>query len=75
EKILAGLSEEDCSVMRVYFEEDMSLASACEKLYLHKNTVQYRLNRIADQSGRKPRHFRDAVLFYLALKLRGDGKR
>ncbi|MCD8122791.1 MAG: helix-turn-helix domain-containing protein [Clostridiales bacterium] len=72
EKILSGLSGEDCGLMRTYFETGMSLAATCEKLYLHKNTVQYRLNRIAGQSGRNPRCFRDAVLFYLALRLRAE---
>lgn len=68
-KTISGLEKEELSLLRIYLEEDMSLLAASERLFLHKNTVQYKLNRIFDKTGFNPRRFQDAVLFYLALKL------
>ncbi|MFR4713912.1 MAG: helix-turn-helix domain-containing protein [Blautia wexlerae] len=47
----------------------MSLHNTCEKLFLHKNTLQYKLNHIYRKTGLNPRRFKDAVLLYLAGKL------
>ncbi|MFR9077372.1 helix-turn-helix domain-containing protein [Blautia obeum] len=41
----------------------------CEETFLHKNTIQYRLNQIHKKSGYNPREFQDAVRLYLALKM------
>ena len=67
-KCLKNLSEDDLAFLDVYFTGDMSLLRTAERLYLHKNTVQYRLNRIREQCGYDPRAFRDAVVLYIALK-------
>lgn len=69
QKITGKLSQTDKELLCVYYESNMSLSRTCEKLYLHKNTVQYRLNRIFKVSGYDPRKFQDAVLFYVALQL------
>ena len=57
------------NVSEIYFEEDRSLAAASMRLNLHKNTLQYRLNRIHRRCGYDPRAFRDAVVLYSALML------
>lgn len=69
EKTISGLSKEDKKLLRIYFEEDMSLGSTGERLYMHKNTLQYKLNRIQKLTGFNPRKFRDASMLYLALKM------
>jgi len=69
EKTIAELSAEDLELLLVYYEENMSLSKTCERLFLHKNTLQYRLDRIHRTCGYNPRIFRDAVILYLALKL------
>ena len=68
-KAAAGLSSEEFSLLRTYFEEDQSLNRTCEKLFLHKNTLQYKLDRIYRICGLNPRRFQDAVILYLAVKL------
>lgn len=68
EKTIQVLSPQELELLDAYFSEDMSLARTCKKLFLHKNTLQYKLNRIAEKCGLNPRHFQDAVLLYLALK-------
>ena len=66
-KIMAQISQTDIDFLKVYYDENMSLQSTSERLYLHKNTVQQRLNRISSQTGFNPRCFKDAVMLYLAL--------
>lgn len=68
-KTMKGLEEEDRELLKIYFEEDRSLAAAGMRLNLHKNTLQYRLNRIHRRCGYDPRVFRDAVVLYSALML------
>ena len=67
DKVLSTLSEEDRRFLEVYYEKDMSLAATAEELFIHKNTVQQRLNRISQSSGLNSRKFKEAVLLYLAL--------
>ena len=57
-------------MLRVYFENDMSLKEASETLFIHKNTMQYQLDKIAKKTGYNPRRFRDAAALYMGLKLR-----
>ena len=69
-KTLSLLSEEEKELLRVYFEEGRSLLRTSEKLFLHKNTLQYKLDRIHRISGLNPRDFKDSVLLYLAVLLK-----
>jgi len=64
------LDEKDRHLLEVYFDCDFSLKKTCEKLFVHKNTVQYQLDRIHRNCGYNPRNFKDAVVLYLALRLR-----
>ena len=69
EKVLQHLTERDCLLLQSYYACGMSLKKTCEALYLHKNTLQYQLDRIRHSSGYDPRSFQDAVVLYTALKL------
>ena len=68
---LQGLDQEDRQLLNTYFQLDMSLKKTCDRLYLHKNTLQYKLNRIWKLTGLNPRKFRDGVVLYMALKVEG----
>lgn len=69
QKTISALSEDEISLMRVYFEHGMSLSKTCECLFLHKNTLQYRLNHIYQKCGLNPRRFQDALVLCLAVIL------
>ncbi len=73
DKILHSLTEDEINLLKAYYVEDMSLSAVAEKLYIHKNTLQYKLNRIEEKCGFNPRKFRDAVVLYVACKL-SNGK-
>lgn len=78
EKTVGRLGEEDLALLQVYFEEETSLIRTSQRLHLHKNTLQYRLNRIERLCGYDPRTFREAVVLYCGLRLLGtqaEGRR
>ncbi len=56
--------------LRVFFEEDRCPSSAAARLGVHRNTLGYRLEKVATLSGLDPRRFDDAVQIRLALLLR-----
>ena len=66
-QLLDGLTEKECSILRTYLSCNMSLKNTADALFIHKNTLQYHLDRIAEKSGKNPRNFQDAFLFQLAL--------
>jgi len=68
-KTVSLLAEEDKELLKAYYEENMSLSKTCFRLFLHKNTLQYKLDRIERLSGYNPRKFKDAVVLYIALIL------
>lgn len=72
-KTLAPLSPQDKEVLRTYFSLEQSLQKTCAALFIHKNTLQYRLNHIRSCCGLDPRNFRDAALLYLALQADAAG--
>lgn len=67
-KTVGNLSRSDKDLLNIYFETDLSLKETSEKLFIHKNTLQYRLDKIFEQGSYNPRNFKDAVLIYLALE-------
>ena len=69
DKTISKLSEKELDLLETYFFHDMSLKDTCEELYLHKNTLQYKLNKIHKTTGYNPRNFKNAVVLYIGLKL------
>lgn len=69
-KTILDLDESEVNFLKVYFSQNMSLSETAKALFVHKNTVQYRLNRITEITKLNPRIFHEAVLLYLAVKLK-----
>lgn len=55
-------------LLEVFFQMNGSINRAAEKLYIHKNTLQYQLNKLFRITGHNPRNLADAALFYLAIQ-------
>jgi carbohydrate diacid regulator len=53
-----------------FFDENCCPSTTAERLSVHRNTLSYRLNKIASLSGLDPRRFDDAVRIRLALVMR-----
>lgn len=52
-----------------YVEANLNAKAAAEKLYVHSNTAYYRLERIADRTGKDLRDFRDVLDLLVAIRL------
>lgn len=61
--------DEYIRILRVLYLCDGSIQEASEKLFIHKNTLQYRLNKIAEVTGYDPRKISLAYLFSIAIKI------
>ena len=60
------LTDSDIHLLQVYYQQDLSIQETARILCIHKNTLQYRLKRIAGKTGLDPRVFCDAVPLYIA---------
>lgn len=67
ERILSEIDEETLDSIQKFLDCDMNIASAAKALYIHRNTMVYRLDRLQKQTGLDVRHFEDAMLFKMAM--------
>jgi DNA-binding PucR family transcriptional regulator len=64
------------TTLRTYFDAGLNLTRTAKALFVHPNTVEYRLRRIRELSGRDPRCPDDLLILSLAIKfdeLRSSG--
>ncbi len=66
---LAEHSSDLLSTVSVFFDEGSSIEATARRLFIHPNTVRYRLGKIADVTGYSPHSPRDAYALRLALTL------
>ena len=60
---------ETLSTLETFFQYDCSVSETAKRLYIHRNTLLYRLDKIKQESGLDVRTFSDAVLVKLILLL------
>lgn len=58
---------ENVVLLENYYDTDGSITATADKLFLHKNTLQYKLRRVAEKTGYDPRSIRHSSLFYIAI--------
>jgi len=70
-KIFSDYSEQELQeaihTLEVFFEHDGSIARAAAALFIHKNTLQLHLRKIAQRTGYDPRSLRNSAVFYLVI--------
>lgn len=52
-------------VLQAYFRSDLSVSETARKLYVHRNTVLYWLDKIARDTGFDARKFSDAMVLWM----------
>ncbi len=57
------------NLLSVYFQCNGSISATATQLYMHKNTLQYKLNGIHSKTGYDPRNRSDSVILYLAVHI------
>ena len=70
--LLSPLDHEDelLQTLRAFFEQDCCISATANSLGIHRNTLNYRLEKVASLTGLDPHRFDDAVQIRLALVLR-----
>lgn len=61
-------AEELAQTVALYFAEDGDVRRCAEKLFVHRNTFQYRMDTVKRKTGLDLRRPRDAALLYLVLR-------
>ncbi len=59
-------------VLDTYYACEGSLNETAQKLFIHKNTLQYRLRQLAEKTGYDPRSIRFSSLYYNAIHFYHD---
>ena len=67
EKIPDIFDEETTVTIHKFFENNLNISETARQLYVHRNTLVYRLERIEKVLGLDIRTFEDAMLFKIAL--------
>lgn len=71
-RLFPGTGEEELDaymkLIEVFVEEDGSLTRMSERLYMHKNTIQYKLKKMEALNGRDIRTPVGAAVYYMALQ-------
>lgn len=57
------------STLETFFTLDCNVSETAKKLYIHRNTLLYRLDKLKQETGLDVRQFRDAVLVKIILLL------
>ena len=64
------ISETLLETLKAFFDNNLSISRAARAIYIHSNTLLYRLRRVKEITGLDPKKFDDAVQLSIALKMR-----
>ncbi len=67
DKILSEIDNETLYTIQKFLDYDLNISLAARELYIHRNTLVYRLDRLQKQTGLDVRKFEDAMLFKIAI--------
>ena len=78
EEVFSGkegeLEEEDLGTIERFLENNLNISETARQMYIHRNTLVYRLERVQKMTGLDVRRFEDAMKLRLALMIRTDLK-
>lgn len=66
-------NDEMLQTIEMFFRKDLNLSDTARQLYIHRNTLVYRLDKVQRQTGLDLRKFDDAVTFKILLELKKCG--
>ncbi len=72
QEVLQGISvdrfdEETLTTVNKFFENNLNVSETSRQLYIHRNTLVYRLDKIQKLTGLDLRSFDDAIIFKITL--------
>ena len=69
------LNGEMLKTIEVFFEKNLNVSDSSRQLFIHRNTLVYRLDKIQRQTGLDLRNFDDAVAFKLLYTIKKGNRR
>ena len=66
---LKSLDNDMINTIRVFFDSNLHIAETARRLYIHRNTLIYRLDKIQSITGLDLRNFKDAIKMSIYLVL------
>lgn len=66
---LTAFNHELFLTLQVLLEENLNVSESARKLYIHRNTLLYRIEKFKQETGRDIRNGQDAYMVYLAFML------
>lgn len=67
---LESLDRESLATIQSFFENDLNVSVTSRKLFIHRNTLVYRLEKIKKLTGLDLREFEHAIIFKVALMVK-----
>lgn len=64
---LDSIDQETLNIIRTFFENNLNLSETSRQLYVHRNTLVYRFEKLQKKFGLDLRSFEDALTFKLAM--------
>lgn len=66
-RILNDMDDIKLKNLDSFFKNGLHIQKSADALFIHRNTLIYRLNKITEDTGYNPRNFHDAVILQVAL--------
>lgn len=70
ENPIEALDEDTLDTINRFFENNLNVSETARKLYVHRNTLVYRLEKVKKITGLDLREFEDAILFKVAVMVK-----
>ena len=67
---IESLDQETLFTIQRFFENNLNVSETSRKLFVHRNTLVYRLEKIKRLTGLDLREFDDAIIFTVALMVK-----
>ncbi len=63
-------TDEMLDTINMFLDKDLNISDTARQMYIHRNTLVYRLEKVQKQTGLDLRHFHDAMTFKLLFELK-----
>ena len=63
------INETLLETLKAFFDNNLSITQTAQAIYVHRNTLLYRLRRVKEITGLDPKKFDDAIQLRIALKM------
>lgn len=73
--VLDSFDSEMVNTIEQFFNNDLNISETAKSLYVHRNTLIYRLDKISRETGYDIRNFKEAALFLITFLIWKESRR